>query len=103
MRKGSKLIRLAFGRSDAVLLYRALTALEQRNKSEAQADASLRVPVALEGADIEAFKERIVKAIAQLGGLDSMAERGDAIQLEVKSDAVAAKHSKRMRSRNGAK
>ena len=97
MRKGSKLLRLAFTRADAGTLYRALA--DHREKILRRADAPASVN-AMEAADVDALIDRILKGIAQLGGLDAMQQDGHAVQLEVRQDTVAAKHAKRVRGKD---
>lgn len=95
MRKGSKLLRLAFTRSDASTLYRALEAHKMQILHDESAPASVR---AMEAADVGALQERIVKGIQKLGGVDAIA-----LIKEPEPDAVAARHAKRVRSKAGVK
>ena len=66
MATGKRLARLAFTRSALMDILRGLLALEEKLKSEARSTPTQRAPIAMDLADVNATKQRVIEAIATL-------------------------------------
>lgn len=85
-----KLLRMAFTRRDIGLIYTGLSELRKHYAEAARKDDSERLNSALCMADIDEVQNRIVRAIAGVGGMDALAM--------VAPDRVAEKHAARVQT-----